>query len=592
MYKDETIFDEENTKIKFLNPFLEALGWNVRNVGLAPWEREVIFEASVKVGSQKKNPDYAFLIDGETIFFLEAKKPSRDIVKDKSHAFQARRYGWSAKLPLCILTDFEEFAIYDTRIRPYENDSATVARLKYYHYSDYIEKWDEIYTIFSKEAVFNGKFDEYFGKVEEKNKGDTEVDDEFLKEIEDWRELLARNIALRNPELTIDELNYAVQLIIDRIIFLRMAEDRGIEKTERLKDLTTKHDIYKNFCKICREADEKYNSGLFHFNSYDTEDFTTDTYTLDLVIDDQVFKKIFKNLYYPTSPYEFSVISTEILGKVYEQFLGKIIRLTEGHHAKIDDKPEVKKAGGVYYTPQYIVDYIVKHTVGELIEGKTPNQISKIRIIDPACGSGSFLIRAYNYLLKYHLEYYSNLKRPPKNVIYTYKGNTYLTINEKKRILLNNIYGVDIDPLAVEVTKLSLLLKVLEDQNKDQLEQQRTLIPERTLPNLKNNIKCGNSLISTDVYEKEYKTINEPNMAHPFDYAKEFPNNGEFDIIIGNPPYVRQESIKDMKPYLKTKYELYEGQADKYVYFFEKSLKLLKNDGYLGYITCNEFKLD
>lgn len=239
--------------------------------------------------------------------------------------------------------------------------------------------------------------------------------------------------------ITIEELNYAVQLIIDRIIFLRMAEDRGIEKTERLKELTTKPDIYKNFCDICREADKKYNSGLFHFNAYDEEDFTTDTYTLNLNIDDNVFKKIFKNLYYPTSPYVFSVISIEILGKVYEQFLGKIIRLTDGHHAKIDDKPEVKKAGGVYYTPQYIVDYIVKNTIGRLIEGKTPNQISKIKILDPACGSGSFLIQAYNYLLKYHLKYYLELEKPPKNTIYTGKdGIVRLTIQEKKRILLNN----------------------------------------------------------------------------------------------------------------------------------------------------------
>ncbi|MBR0472967.1 MAG: N-6 DNA methylase [Methanosphaera sp.] len=592
-YTNPDIFDEENTKVKFLNPFFEELGWNVRNEGLSARFREVVFEDSIKVGKKTKAPDYSFRLGGERIFFVEAKKPSRDIANDKEHAFQVRRYGWSAKLPLCILTDFEELAIYDTTIKPDKNQNASIGRIKYYKYTEYIDKWDEIYNIFSKEAVLSGKFDNYANNVKHDKKGTTEIDDEFLKEIEEWRLLLARNIALRNPELSIEELNLAVQLTIDRIIFLRIAEDRGIERYGQLEKLQTKENIYQEFAKICKKADEKYNSGLFHFNPYDKEDFTTDTYTLKLNIDNTVFKEIFKNLYYPNSPYEFSLISTEILGKIYEQFLGKVIRLTPGHQAKVEDKPEVKKAGGVYYTPQYIVDYIVENTLGKKIKNKTPKQISKIRVIDPACGSGSFLIRAYQYLLDYHIDYYSKLEKPPKDVIYTGKdGLTRLTIQEKKRILKNNIYGVDLDTLAVEVTKLSLLLKVLEDQNKDQLEQQTKLFHERALPNLSSNIKNGNSLINNDILEQQELTIEEIKEIKPFNYEEEYAEifeQGGFDVVIGNPPYVRQESIKEQKPYYKEHYETYVGTADLYVYFFEKEINILKEKGEIGLICSNKY---
>lgn len=593
IYKDAKQYDEENTKIEFINPFFEALGWDVYNKhNLAPNYKDVEFESRIKVGNKTKAPDYAFRIGGSPKFFVEAKKPSVKIETDKNQAFQIRRYGWSAGLDLCILTDFETLAVYETTTKPDKTQSASTGRINFYHYPEYIDKWDEIYNIFSKEAVLKGKFDNYVSGQEGIKKGTSRVDKEFLKEIEKWREILARNIALRNSELTVEELNYAVQLIIDRIIFLRIAEDRGIERYETLKKLIEKENIYNNFCKICRRADEEYNSGLFHFTVEKNNDFTVDNYTLDLNIDDKVFKDIIDNLYYPNSPYEFSVLPLEILGQVYEQFLGKIVRLTKKHQAKIEKKPEVKKLGGVYYTPQPVTEYIVKNTLGSLIENKTPDEISKINILDPSCGSGSFLLKAYTYLLDYHLKYYIKHERNNPEVIYQKKDNYYLTIREKKRILKNNIYGVDIDPLAVEVTKLSLLLKVLEGQFKDKLEQQRTLFHERVLPNLENNIKCGNSLVSLDVYDKEYKDVNKPNMEHPFTYELEFPavfERGGFDVIIGNPPFVRQESIKDMKEYLKDHYDTYTGVADKYVYFFEKSLKLLKKEGYLGYICSNKY---
>ncbi len=401
---------------------------------------------------------------------------------------------------------------------------------------------------------------------------------------------LARNIAVRNPEITVEELNYAVQQTIDRIIFLRMAEDRGIEPYGQLLKLLDKENIYKSFAKLCKKADDKYNSGLFHFKEEKNIDLAPDNLTLGLAIDDGIFKTIIRNLYYPKSPYEFSVLAPEILGNVYEQFLGKVIRLTDGHRAKIEEKTEVKKAGGVFYTPQYIVDYIVKNTVGKLLEGKTPNQVSKLRIVDPACGSGSFLLGAYTYLLNWHRDYYTKLDKPPKNTIYEGKNKEYhLTIQKKKEILLNNIYGVDIDTQAVEVTKLSLLLKVLEDENKDALEQQQKLFQERVLPFLGENIKCGNSLIATDILDDETLTNDEIAKINPFDWEEEFPaifQDGGFDVAIGNPPYGAKLS-KNEQNYLKKKY--FKSSETAIAFTKLAHYLLLKDKGYLGYIIPKSF---
>lgn len=594
MYKSPT-YDEENTKVDFINPLFEALGWDISNKhNLAPQYKDVVFEDSIKINGKAKAPDYAFRIGGQKKFFVEAKKPSVDIENDKAPAYQVRRYGWSSKLGLCVLTDFETLSIYETRTKPDRNQSASIGRVKYYHYSDYIDKWDEIKNIISKKAVCYGCFDNFVHDTNSivDKRGTSPVDDEFLKEIDNWRILLARNIALRNKDLSIEELNYAVQLTIDRIIFFRMAEDRGIERYKTLYDLLDKPDIYKNFAKLCKKADKKYNSGLFHFEEEKDNPLGIDTYTLDLTIDDKIFETIFKNLYYPKCPYEFSVISPEMLGSVYEQFLGQTIRLTPGHQAKVEEKPEVKKAGGVYYTPDYIVKYIVDHTIGKLIKNKTPNQISKLKFIDISCGSGSFLLGAYQKLLDYHLNYYVNLDKRPKNVIYLGKNGAYkLTINEKKRILLNNIYGVDIDVNAVEVTKLSLLLKVLEDENKDVLEQQQTLYQKRALPNLSNNIKCGNSLIGTDILSD--LSTEEATKLNPFDFEKEFPdiiNNGGFDEVIGNPPYFNIQTLgvnSKQAQYIKDHYSVYMDKSDILFYFIEKAINLCKNN--IGFIISNSF---
>src|SRR3990170_2769036 len=499
-------YNETQLRREFVDPFFKILGWDVNNEkGYAEAYKDVIHEDSIKVGGVTKAPDYCFRIGGTRKFFVETKKPSVNLKDDISPAFQLRRYAWSAKLPLSILTDFEEFAVYDCRVKPNKTDKASTARIMYVgNCAEFTQHWDEIASIFSREAVLKGSFDRYAESSKAK-KGTAEVDTAFLKEIESWRDALARSLALRNPELSQRDLNFAVQRTIDRIIFLRICEDRGIERYGQLMALQNGDRMYARLCEMFHRADERYNSGLFHFQKEKDRSESPDTLTPNLTIDDGALRDVIKNLYYPDSPYEFSVLSADILGQVYEQFLGKVIRLTEGHRAKVEEKPEVRKSGGVYYTPTYIVDYIVKNTVGKLCEGKTPKQISSLRTLDPACGSGSFLLGAYQSLLDYHRDWYQNhgTQKHTKEIYQGQGGQWYLTTQEKKRILLNNIYGVDIDPQAVEVTKLSLLLKVLEGENLDTLERQMKLFKERALPDLGSNIKCGNSLIAPDFYQNK-----------------------------------------------------------------------------------------
>lgn len=586
-------YKEEQLKQEFLNKFFKALGWDVDNEkGAAPQYRDVIFEDSIKIGEGTNAPDYCFTLSGKRIFFVEAKKPSVDIKRDIHPAYQLRRYAWSAKLPLSILTDFEEFAVYESRVKPKKEDKASVERIMYLTYKDYVEKWDEIADIFSHRAIVQGSFDKYIESVKKK-RGTQEVDDEFLTEIESWREMLAKNIALRNSELSVNDLNFAVQRSIDRIIFLRMCEDRGIERYGQLQNLIEGKNIYSQLCEIYKNADDKYNSGLFHFKQERGRTTLPDKLTLKIIIDDKVLSSIIKNLYYPDSPYEFSVLSPEILGNVYERFLGKVIRLTAGHRAKIEDKPEVIKAGGVYYTPQYIVDYIVENTIGKLCKGRTPKQITKLRILDPACGSGSFLLGAYTYLLDYHLKYYTHQKNPKrlKDQIYPIREKEYLlTVQEKKRILLNNIYGVDIDPQAVEVTKLSLLLKVLEGERKDIFEQQQKLWRERVLPDLGNNIKCGNSLIGPDFYDNiQTKLIEDEEIfkINAFDWDKEFKNimeDGGFDAVIGNPPWGADFSDNELDYLRKMNQRIIIRMIDSYMYFIYQAIKLLNKNRSFGMI--------
>ena len=599
-YRDET-YKEAQLRKEFIDPFLELLGWDVANrQGYAEAYKEVINEYAMSIGRTTKAPDYCFRIGGTRKFFLEAKKPSVNVKEDPIPSLQLRRYGWSAKLPLCILTNFEELAVFDTRIRPKKDDTSSSARIQYIKYPDLPRRWDILYRTFSKEAVLKGSFDKY-AETEKDKKGTSEVDDAFLGEIEGWRVEFAKNIALRNPGLGQRDLNFAVQSTIDRLIFLRICEDRGIETYGRLQRLLEGSGVYDRIKEYYRLGEERYNSGLFHFTREKARQAEPDTIATSLAIDDKILKSVIKSLYYPESPYEFSIFPAEVLGQVYEQFLAKIIRLTSGHRAIVEERPELKKAGGVYYTPSYIVDYVVGTVLDKLLAGKTPVEAADLRIVDPACGSGSFLIGAYQYLLDWHLNWYvkDSPKKHRKEVFQGPGGSWLLTADERKRILLANIYGVDIDPQAVEVTKLSLLLKVLEQTSGETIDKNQKLFHERALPDLDQNVKCGNSLVAPDYYASRQSTLfDEENRLkiNVFDWKAEFPRvfgasrkSPGFDAVIGNPPYVRQEALKTFKEYFETRYTSFDGVADLYVYFMEKAVSLLREGGQFSYIVSSSF---
>jgi SAM-dependent methyltransferase len=598
---------EAHVRQSLIDPLFEALGWNVaNNPPVAPQYREVIPEDSLDVEGEQKAPDYTFRVGTLPKFYVEAKKCGVNISADPGPAYQLRRYGWSAKVAVSILTDFEELAVYDCTIRPRPADKAGHARIHYVRFDEYPDRWPELWAIFSREAVWSGAFDQY--AASKRKRGTSEVDVEFLKEIEGWRDELARNIALRNPSLSGDELNRAVQLTIDRVVFLRMAEDRGLEPYDQLLSLCERATVYERFIRdLCRKADDKYNSGLFHFQKEDGVSEAPDQITPRLAVDDKVFKPILQSLYFAHgSPYHFGVMPVEILGTVYERFLGNVIRLTAGHQAKVEEKPEVRKAGGVHYTPAYIVDYIVRETVGRQIEGKSPAQLAggkgkpPLRVLDMACGSGSFLLGAYRCLLDHCLKWYIDKgpEKYPEAVYAARAGDWRLTNAEKKRILTTHVFGVDIDPQAVEVSKLSLLLKVLEGESAETIGETLRLFHERALPNLADNIKCGNSLIGPDYFTgRLIPDTAELARVNAFDWKREFPaamKAGGFDCVIGNPPYIRIQTMKEWAPLEVQAYKgLYgtarEGNYDIYIVFVERGLQLLNSRGQLGFICPNKF---
>ena len=305
-----------------------------------------------------------------------------------------------------------------------------------------------------------------------------------------------------------------------------------------------------------------------------------------VAVSNKVVREILRALQPENSPYNFSVLPVEILGTIYERFLGRVVRATE-KQVKIEDKPEVRKAGGVYYTPQYIVDYIVQNTVGKrLAECKTPDDVARLKILDSACGSGSFLLGAYSALIEWHARYFGDngvKKKDREMAYYDADGGIRLTARLKRQILLNNLFGVDIDPQAVEVTRFSLSLKALEDTRHDELYAETNLFKQTVLPDLRQNIQCGNSLIGCDYSDDAQERI----AVKAFDWETQFAdvmNAGGFDCVIGNPPYGASFGASEAS-YFRAKYQVFHGARDVYACFIEAGLKRLKNEGTFSLIV-------
>jgi type I restriction-modification system DNA methylase subunit len=585
--RPDSQYNETQLRLDFIDPFFQALGWDVKNRAGSPQHlREVVHEVRVKSGSEwRKKPDYTFRLAGTRKFFVETKRPSLPIDRDATSVFQLRRYGWSAKLPISVLTNFKNLAIYDCRYRPHENDDPRIGRLKLFYYEQYEQNFDEIHRVLSRDSVYSGEFDKEFTVTA--RKGTNLVDDYFLTQIEGWRKSLAVDLLRRNPHLSDDELNYLTEILINRIVFLRICEDRGIEKYEELLNVTTT-ETRRKLLEVFRNADKKYNSGIF--------DFAKDSLSPKVSISDNVLVKIIKDLYYPRSPYAFSVIDSNILGQIYELFLTKKVAKTGKHNVKVVTKPEISHDRGIVTTPRFIVQEIVTRAVKPLLEGSDPTQISKFRFADIACGSGSFLLELYGQLLDYHLNWC--IDQHDQSRIYRGEGDHwFLTLQEKKRILLDNIYGVDVDPNAVEVTQFGLLVRLLEDETEatvSDLERKGSV-----LPSLDENIRCGNSLVDKSIFKLRKASelpADELERLHVFNWNDAFPmlSQSRFDAIIGNPPYTRIQVMKKLSPFeLKYYQEFYKcGKADnfdKYYLFIERALSLVKHDGIVGFIVPHKF---
>ncbi len=584
-------YSEAQARIDFITPFFKALGWDVENeAGLPYHQREVLVER----GETEGRPDYNFRVGGQTKFFVEAKAP-REPLETPMFALQAKAYAWNTKqVFFVVLTGFEEFRFYDASIRPDERRPHEGLLLKL-GYTDYLENAGKLWE-FSRERVLEGSLDALLPRSRSAQRVRIPVDKAFLEEMTGWREDLARNVYKNNPELTAKQLNEVVQRLLDRIVFVRIAEDRHIierfqlrEAVDEWKSRGRKFHIFEWLRDIFRWINEDFNGEIFKPHLSET-----------IQIDSEVLVSIIERIYPPRTPYRFDVLGVELLGSIYERYLGKTIRVTP-KRVFVEDKPEVRKAGGVYYTPKYIVDYIVKSTVGKVIEGKTPRQIEKIRILDPTCGSGSFLIGAFQYLIDYHVRY---LTEHPKegqihplfpDLIPDGNGGHRLSVIRKARILKNNLFGVDIDPQAVEITMMSLYLKALEGE-KSQLPPKQHLLPE-----LKYNIICGNSLIGPDIYDQGVLFGDEErDRINAFDWNSEsfgfgdIMKEGGFDGVIGNPPYVRIQHLKEWAPfeaeYYKQRYKAAaSGNYDIYVCFVERGLEVLDKSGHLGFILPHKF---
>lgn len=566
-------YNEEETKKSFIEPLLEdVLGWDTRN------HDEVSFEKTISRG----RVDYGLKIESKIKVFIEAKPIRADLGK---HIEQAVGYGYNRKdVPFVLLTDFEGIKLFDVTIKPDLRNPAKGLKIDL-SWQDYLKNFDKLWFL-SKESVAGGALDKLLvAKPKERHT----VDKAILDDLKEWRELLAKDIFKNNSKLfeSRDKENDAhylkeiTQEILDRIIFIRSCEDRNLVHSRSLKEVFEE-----------RSESEGLNAMLFleeEFKQYnrifDSDLFRPQDWEDSLVIDFKVMLGIILETY---NPYQFDVIPIEVLGNIYEQYLGYTIRIS-GNQIKYELKPDVRKAGGVYYTPEYIVDYIVRNTVGKLLHELPPNKIKKLRILDPACGSGSFLIRAYEEMLHYYrnqkkLKAKSKERGEELNLLHK-EYESRLSIHEKSQILRQHIFGVDIDEQAVEVTKLSLMLKMLEGEY--------GFVPgQALLPVLDRNIRCGNSLISGDTLELKKYFGDDYYKVKPLNWEKEFPEimvkEGGFDAVVGNPPY-GAEMPELEKQYLQYRFTASQRNNNSYVMFLALAIELAKKKGAFGFITPTTF---
>jgi hypothetical protein len=629
---------EAQLRDDFLNPFFRALGWDLENsAGLIQPKREVEIESRTEIGGRQKRADYLFRTDGHDRFVCEAKKPAEEL--HSRYAFQTKRYAWNKNLPLAVLTDFEEFKIYIVGGKPHA-DEPDVGLWKTWHFRELPLVAQEIWNLLARDKIATGSIDQLLeslpktpagkGKARQqwliKPDRSRSLDVEFLNLLDEARRELAGDLLKNNDRedlLEGNKLNEAVQHILDRILFLRICEDRDIDtgvllvsivetwrrnfdKEEGRRahqkplELREEPPAYFGSSGVRAPKDSLWRVIVRHFRALDRRPPTHVPYfngnlfkphlSEELIVSDEWLAGFVADLSDDESPYLFSYIPVEILGTIYERFLGKVVR-PQGRGVTIEEKPEVRKAGGVYYTPRYIVEYIVAQTVEKLLHDAKPEATLKFHFLDPACGSGSFLIRVFEAVCEHWQQWFTDRPDDRKKKwcwVDEKTGDVHLTMSLKRQILTSNVFGVDLDPGAVEVTQLSLYLKMLENENRTTLQRQRELLPnddDALLPPLENNIKCGNSLIASD-----FSMISEDLVrVRAFDWKVGFEDimkAGGFDAVVGNPPYIRPHKMDlPTKEYFWRTLKTFVAKSDIYSCFMEKGLNLLREGGHFSFIV-------
>ncbi len=548
-------YTEEETKKDFILPLFEILGWDVFN------KKEVSAEEGIKSAGRV---DYGFYIDSKPKFYLECKALKADL-HDVKFAKQSISYSWNKGVTWAVLTDFESIKVFNT-----QNISETLAGKMLFEipYKEFVDRLDQL-QLLSKDSFEKGLINEYatkHGKMLQK----VSITSVLSKDLNECRDILIEELSAANEGLEISDelLDEGVQKLLDRLIFIRVAEDRGIIDPPVLKAMIRQwqtgrkkgEELFESMVSKFRELDDEFNSNLFTEHPFEKwKDFGGGA-------TEKVVKKLYgKEGYYE---YDFKAVPADILGAVYENYLGyRLSQAKKGTRLGKDSKK--RKEQGIYYTPTFIVDYIVENALKPVLDKcKSVNDLNKIKVLDPACGSGSFLLKALETIYEKHVEF----------------GNTADESMVKATILTSNIYGVDLDEQAIEIARLNLLLSALTSQRK--------------LPLLDKNIKNGNSLISgTDEELKKYFGENYRDKK-PFNWEEEFPEvfaQGGFDVIIGNPPYVSyyskqaQKIDKEVENFLRNKYEFLDDGKGKMrinsvMFFLERACFLLKKEGIFSYI--------
>lgn len=543
-------YSEEETKKDFILPLFKILGWNVFDRSEVSAEEHIISSGRV---------DYGFYINNRPKLYLEAKKLKVDL-NIEGFARQAIRYSFNRGVTWAILTDFESIKVFNAQALSNYLGDKLYFEIKY---SQYLDRFDQLWLL-SKESFSSDSIDREAEKAGKKLQR-VPITELLFKDLNDCRRILTEYLGKWNPKVPKDLLDEGVQKLLDRLIFIRVAEDRKIEHNIltplisqwRVTTGKNKPELYESMRIKFRELDDIYNSNLFSPHPF--ERWEDDGGALEKVINILHGKEG----YYE---YDFSIMPADILGGVYENYLG--YKLSQSEKGLTLDKAAGKrKEQGIYYTPTFIVDYIVRNALKPVLDRcKSVNDLMKIKVLDPACGSGSFLIKALDIINEKYKEF-------------GYEGNEFTKI----QIILQNLYGVDLDEQAVEIARLNLLINTLEERGK--------------LPSLDQNIKNGNSLISgTDEELQKYFGKNFRDKK-PFNWEEEFPEvikQGGFDVVIGNPPYINAIQLtktigEEIKSYWKDKFYSARGTYDIYVLFFEKSLNLCKKGGCVSFITPNKY---